>query len=168
MSVDVDGYGPRPHQTDLERLIEDTRTLSALSIERIAAAWTEDAGPIRAGHPEHHGDLPTAAHTAWVAAERAALHALESAGRAAEWDDLRRRLLDLTERHDALVSWRQEHGDNGHRAEDALMGAGLALLARAALDAEHLRTLLRPMSSALPWLAEIAPSGGAAPGQGKP
>lgn len=159
MSVDADGYGPRPHQTDIDRLIEDTRTLSAVSIERIAEAWTEEAGPGPADGPGAHREVTSAAHTAWVAAERAALHSLESSGRTPEWDALRQRLLDLTEHHGALVSWRQEHGDTGHRAEDALMGAGLALLTRAALDGEHLRTLVAPMSSALPWLEAIAPGG---------
>jgi hypothetical protein len=94
-----------------------------------------------------------------VEAERAALHALESKQRAPEWDSLRKRLLDLTEHHDALISWRQEHGDAGHRAEDALLSAGLALLARPDLDTQHLQTLLEPMSEALPWLREVARPG---------
>jgi hypothetical protein len=157
MSVDADGYGPRPHQTDIERLFEETRTLSALSIERIAEAWRQAAGPSGVRRQEDRGDAPATSHAAWVAAERAALHTLESSGRMAEWDDLRRRLLDLTEHHDALVAWRQEHGETGHRAEDALMGAGLALLARAELDAGSLHTLLVPMASALPWLEQVAP-----------
>ncbi|HYA00393.1 MAG TPA: hypothetical protein VEK76_08590 [Candidatus Binatia bacterium] len=160
MTVDRDGYGPRPHQTDIDRLLEDTRTLSASSIERIARAWLEgaavgwsdDLGQRREGHA-------TALHAAWVEAERAALHALESKQRTPEWDSLRKELLDLTEHHDALISWRQEHGEAGHRAEDALLGAGLALLARPDLGAQHLHTLLAPMSETLPWLREVARPG---------
>jgi hypothetical protein len=157
MSVDTDGYGPRPHQTGIERLLEDTRTLSALSVQRIAEAWMENAGPSWEERPGDHREMPAAAHAAWVAAERAALHALEGSNRAPEWDELRGRLLDLTEHHDALVAWRQEHGEIGHRAEDALLGAGLALLAGSDLDTDFRHTLLAPMSSALPWLAESLP-----------
>jgi hypothetical protein len=131
MTVDTEGYGARPGQSDIERLLEDCRTLGESSIERIAAA----------GRPG-----------AWVEAEQAALHVLEQKNGVREWDDLRHRILDLTERHDALVAWRAEHGEVGHRAEDALLGAVLALLARPELDARHERILLRPMSAALPWL----------------
>jgi hypothetical protein len=69
-----------------------------------------------------------------------------------QWDDVRNRILDLTEHHDALVAWRAEHGDVAHRAEDALLGAALALLARPQLDAADEKTLLRPLSGTLRWL----------------
>jgi hypothetical protein len=139
MSQDAEGYGRRPAQSDVDRLLEDCRTLGASGIERIAQEWRR--------HEESPAD-----HEAWHRAERAALHALETTNRAATWDGLRNRILELTERHDALVSWREEHGPTGHRAEDALLGAALALSARPDLDAAHERTLLRPMSAALPWL----------------
>lgn len=158
MSVDADGYGPRPHQADVERLLEDTRTLSPSSIERVAQAWMRMAGPGWSERVVDHRDDSSVAHTDWVEAERAALHSLEVSHRAPEWDELRNSLLELTEHHQALVAWRQEHGEAGHRAEDALLAAGLALVARAGLDTTHLRTLLAPMGAALPWLKEIAPS----------
>ena len=138
MSQDIEGYGSRPDQSDVDRLLEDARTLGPSGIERIAAAW------------------PEAEHSAWHDAERAALQVVEQNNRAGAWDELRQRLLDLTENHDALVSWRQEHGEVGHRAEDALLGAGLALCARPDLDARHERTLLGPLSAALPWLSARA------------
>ncbi|HEX4580002.1 MAG TPA: hypothetical protein VH498_08375 [Candidatus Dormibacteraeota bacterium] len=131
MTVDTEGYGARPGQSDIERLLEDCRTLGESSIERIAAA----------GRPG-----------AWAEAEQAALHLLEQRNRIREWDELRNRILDMTERHDALVAWRDEHGEVGHRAEDALLGAALALSARPELDSRHERILIGPMSAALPWL----------------
>jgi hypothetical protein len=140
VSQDTDGYGARTSASDIDRLIEDCRTLSPSGVERIAAAWRRDA----AG-----GGVD---HDAWHHAERAALHVLELTNRARQWDELRNRILDLTEHHDALVAWRAEHGDVAHRAEDALMGAALALLARPDLDAADEQTLLRPLSGTLPWL----------------
>ena len=104
--------------------------------------------------PDHHDDL-SGHHSAWTEAERAALHVLEQNNRVHEWDELRNRILDLTERHAALIAWRDEHGEVGHRAEDALLGAALALTARPDLDTGHERVLLGPMSAALPWLAEL-------------
>jgi hypothetical protein len=142
MTVDIDGYGVRPHQPDIERLLEDCRTLSESGVERIARGWS------------HQVDDSSDRHGAWAEAERAALHTLEQANRVREWDELRNRILELTERHAALVVWREEHGDVGHRAEDALLGAALALSARPNLDAGHERILLGPMSAALPWLTE--------------
>ena len=86
-----------------------------------------------------HHEASSAEHDAWHQAERAALHVLEATNRAPAWDDLRNRILDITEHHDALVSWREEHGEVGHRAEDALLGAALALSARPELDGTHER-----------------------------
>ena len=71
-----------------------------------------------------------------------------------EWDELRNRILDLTERHAALVAWRDEHGEVGHRAEDALLGAALALTARPDLDGTR-GPAAWAMSATLPWLAEL-------------
>ncbi len=82
---------------------------------------------------------------------------LEVSNRARQWDEIRNRILDLTEHHDALVAWRAEHGDVAHRAEDALLGAALALLARPELDAADERILLRPLSGTLPWLTVTGP-----------
>jgi hypothetical protein len=136
--MDRDGYGARRGQSDLERLLEDCRTLSPLGVERVAKGWIEHAG--------------AGAHPVWHEAEAAALRVLETTGRTPEWDALRNRILGLTERRDALISWRLEHGEVGHRAEDALLGATLALMAAPELDAAHSRALLAPMAEALPWL----------------
>jgi hypothetical protein len=156
MSNDIDGYGTRETQSDIDRLLEDCRTLSQSGIERIAQSWQTRVAPGWADRISDHHDASSAEHDAWHQAERAALHVLEATNRAAAWDDLRNRILDLTEHHDALVSWRDEHGETGHRAEDALLGAALALSARPELDPTDERVLLGPMSATLPWLA--APS----------
>jgi hypothetical protein len=152
MSRDIEGYGERQAQSEIDRLLEDCRTLSASGIERIAQSWRTGVAPGWTERVADHEDASTARHESWHEAERAALHVLETTNRAAAWDLLRNRILDLTEHHDALVSWRAEHGDIGHRAEDALLGAALALSARPDLHAAHERTLLGPMSASLPWL----------------
>ena len=133
--TDADGYGARAGQTPIDRLLEDCRTLSPSGIERVAQGWD-----LRAGEAAFHE------------AERAALRAVEQAGRVTEWDALRNQLLGLTERGQPLVSWRAEHGTVGHKAEDALMAAALALTAGEDVDRIHRAVLLRPMSEALPWL----------------
>ncbi len=155
MSQDIEGYGPRADQTDVDRLLDDARTLGPSGIERIAQGW-HDGERGWSSTVADHNERSSAEHEAWHSAERAALHVLESTNRALAWDVLRKRILDLTENHDALISWRQEHGEIGHRAEDALLGAALALTARPELDAQHERTLLGPLSAALPWLAALA------------
>lgn len=138
MATDRDGYGPRPGQDNVERLLEDARTLSPLGVERAAEGWRKHAG--------------AGAHPQWHEAEQAALHVLESTHRAPQWDELRNRILGLTEQRNALVAWRAEHGETGHHAESALLGAALALTAHHDLDRGHARTLLAPMAEALPWL----------------
>jgi hypothetical protein len=142
--VDSDGYGVRPGQKPLDRLLEDCRTLSPLGVERAAEGWVRQAD---------RGNRP-----AWHAAEKAALHLLESQNRAPEWDELRNRVLGLTERAGALIAWRMEHGDTGHMAENALLGSALALLAGDQLDGAHRRALVAPMAQALPWLTEGVPA----------
>jgi hypothetical protein len=140
MATDREGYGPRPGQSEIDRLLEDARTLSPLGVERAAQGWTKHAGG--------------GTHAAWHEAERAALHVLETTLRAPRWDELRGRILGLTENRGSLVAWRLEHGEVGHHAEDALLGAALAIMAGADLDAAHARVLLAPMAEALPWLTE--------------
>jgi hypothetical protein len=90
-------------------------------------------------------------------AERAALRMLEQTNRAQLWDDAKKRILDLTEGRTSLVSWKVEHGDVGHKAERALLGAALGILTRDRLSHEQYTTLVRPMSEALPWLLPEAP-----------
>ncbi len=138
MALDSDGYGPRPDQGDVDRLLEDARTLSPLGVERAAQGWVTHAG--------------SGTHDRWHEAQRAALHSLEAHGRTTEWEELRRRILGLTESRQAMVAWRAEHGEVGHHAEEALLGAALALVARPGLDVDNARVLLAPMAEALPWL----------------
>ncbi|MGH7750751.1 MAG: hypothetical protein ACREQ5_39165 [Candidatus Dormibacteria bacterium] len=138
MAIDDDGYGAREGQTPIDRLVEDCRTLSPAGIERIAHGWDGLAGGER--------------HAAYHEAERAALAVLEQSGRAPRWDELRNRLLGLTEVGTPMIAWRIEHGETGHKAEGALLGAALALVAGPDLDRPHREVLLRPMAEALPWL----------------
>ena len=90
-------------------------------------------------------------------AEHAAVHLLEAEGRGEDWESLRREILDLTEGRGSLVAWRAEHGPAGHAAEQAALGAGLALLAGPRLGRDDLTVLLRPLDEALPWLLPEVP-----------
>ncbi len=137
MSVDAEGYGYPEHQRTIARLMEDVRVLSPSGVERVATGWDE-----------HVGDkgLP-----AFREAEKAALHAIEKADRGPAWDEVRRTLFGLTESGQALISWRAEHGELGHKAESAAFAAALGLLADG-ISKEQQATLLRPMAEALPWL----------------
>jgi hypothetical protein len=143
MAVDAEGYGYRPGEEGLERLLSDARVLSPAGIERAAWGW------------DRHED--EAAMQRFRDAERAALRALEQADRAPAWDDARKRILDLTEGRTSAVSWRVEHGDTGHKAEHAMLGTALGLLTRDRLSHEQYATLVRPMAEALPWLLPEAP-----------
>src|SRR5919202_2671259 len=78
----------------LERLNPDLRALSPIGIER--AAW---------GWDRHENTRLEALH----AAERAALHAIESSGETEAWDEWRRRLFQEVEGRLAFVAWRAEH-----------------------------------------------------------
>src|SRR2546423_9753127 len=90
-------------------------------------------------------------------AERAALRVLEKNNRGPQWDEARKRILDLTEGRSSLEDWKAEHGDVGHKGERALLAAALAILAGDKLAREHYATLVRPMSEALPWLLPELP-----------
>ena len=137
MSVDAEGYGFPEHQRTIQRLVEDIRILSPAGIERAAQGWDRHA--LR-GLDEIHK------------AEKAAVHAIEQAGRGEAWDEVRRSLFGLTESGAALVSWKAEHGEIGHKAEDAAFMAALGIVAGNLVGKEQQATLLRPMSEALPWL----------------
>jgi hypothetical protein len=138
--MDSDGYGYTSDERGPGRLLEDLRTLSPSAIERVAHGW------------ELHG-LPNLEH--YHAAETAALAAIETAHLTSDWEALQRQILDLTEGRSSLVSWKVEHGEQGHHAEAAALGAALALHAEGHLDPAHTRTLVRPMAEALPWLLSI-------------
>ena len=141
MAVDAEGYGAKDQ--GLDRLIADARVLSPAGIERVAWGWDchEDPRIMERFHE----------------AERAALRVLEKNNRGPQWDDARKRILDLTEGRSSLEDWKAEHGDVGHKGERALLAAALAILARDKLDREHYATLVRPMSEALPWLLPELP-----------
>jgi len=143
MAVDAEGYGYRDHEEGLDRLLTDARVLSPAGIERAAWGWDRHEDP-RIMERFHE-------------AERAALRTLEKSNRGPQWDDARKRILDLTEGRTSLEDWKAEHGDVGHKAERALLAAALAILARDKLDHPHYVTLVRPMSEALPWLLPELP-----------
>lgn len=138
MTLDVDGYGFPDDDRTVGRLISDIRTLSPAGVERAARGWDINAG-------EH-------SPREFEAAERRAQEAIERAGRGPIWEEARRTLFGLTESGAALVSWKVEHGDIGHKAERAAFAAALGLIASDLIGEEDLVTLLRPMAEALPWL----------------
>ena len=141
MALDAEGYGS--HEEGLERLLTDARVLSPAGIERAAWGWDRHEDP----------RLMQRFHDA----ERAGLRALEKSDRGPQWEEARRRILELTEGRTSLEDWKAEHGDVGHKAERALLAAALAILARDKIDHEHYATLVRPMSEALPWLLPELP-----------
>jgi hypothetical protein len=138
MGVDSEGYGFPEHQRTLARLMDDIRVLSPSGVERVANGWDEHVGA-KGLHAFHD-------------AEKAATHAIEQAGRGAAWDQVRSSLFGLTESGDALVSWKAEHGDIGHKAEQAAFAAALGLVAGNLISKEQAATLTRPLAEALPWL----------------
>jgi hypothetical protein len=138
VSIDADGYGFPEHQPTLARLMEDVRVLSPAGVERVARGWDLHVGAKGLKEFEE--------------AERAATHAIEQADRGAAWDQVRSSLFGLTESGDALVSWKAEHGEIGHKAERAAFAAALGLVASKLVGKEQAATLMRPMAEALPWL----------------
>ena len=90
-------------------------------------------------------------------AERAALHILEQTDRGPAWEEARKKILDLTEARTSLGSGKAEHGDIGHKAERALLGAALGIMTRDKLSHAQYVTLVRAMAEALPWLLPEAP-----------
>jgi hypothetical protein len=138
MGVDLEGYGFPEHQKSLQRLMEDIRVLSPAGVERVARGLDEHVG--------------TKGLEAFHQAEKAATHAIEQADRGPAWDQVRSSLFGLTESGDALVSWKAEHGEIGHKAERAALAAALALVAGNLITKEQAAMLTRPMAEALPWL----------------
>ena len=138
MGVDAEGYGFPEHQRTLARLIDDLRVLGPAGVERAAQGW------------DRHARLQglDSIHKA----EKAAIHAIEKADRGPAWDEVRRSLFGMTESGQALVSWKAEHGEVGHKAEDAAFMAALGLVAGNLISKDQSSTLVRPLSEALPWL----------------
>jgi hypothetical protein len=143
-SMDVDGYGYKPGERGPGRLLDDLRTLSPLGISRAAGGWTKH---FEEGNQERFHE-----------AERTALKALEEANLAPAWEDLRRQILDLTEGRTSLVAWRAEHGDIGHKAENAVLAAALGVLARDHIEPKDSVVLVSAAADALPWLLVDRPS----------
>jgi hypothetical protein len=141
MAVDAEGYGAT--EQGLDRLLTDARVLSPAGIERAAWGWDRHEDP-RIMERFHE-------------AERTALRVLEKNNRGPQWDDARKRILDLTEGRTSLEDWKAEHGDVGHKAERALLASALGIIARDKLDHAHYVTLVRPLSEALPWLLPELP-----------
>jgi len=129
-------------QKERKRLLVELGAFSAAGVERAAWGWDQHAA----------GDLDS-----YRDAERAALRAIEKADLGPKWDEFRRSIFDMTEGRRALVAWQYEHGETGHKAERAALGAALALFARDHITGEQFATLTRPMDEALPWLLPKEP-----------
>jgi hypothetical protein len=140
--LDQEGYGYKAGEDLVGRLLQDLRTLSPAGIERAAWGW------------DRHERSSLAEYRR---AEKSALHMAEGEDLGPRWEDLRRAVLDLTEGRGSLVSWKAEHGDVGHKAERAALGAALALVARGSLGHQDYVILARPLAEALPWLLPEAP-----------
>ena len=138
MNVDAEGYGFPEHQQTLARLMDDIRVLSPAGVERVARGWDDHVG--------------TRGLQAFHDAEKAATHAIEQADQGAAWDLVRSSLFGLTESGNALVSWKAEHGEVGHKAERAAFAAALGLVAGNLITKEQAAILKTPLAEALPWL----------------
>ena len=137
MGLDADGYGFPEHQKTLARLMDDIRVLSPAGVARVAQGWDQYVGE--------------KGLTAFHDAEKAATHAIEQADRGPAWDLVRSSLFGLTESGNALVSWKAEHGEIGHKAEQAAFAAALGLVAGNLNSKEQATTLTHPLAEALPW-----------------
>jgi hypothetical protein len=132
-------------KADLERLESDLRVLSPIGIERVAWGWDR-----------HEQDNLSAFH----AAERAALQAIDAGGQTEAWDEWRRRLFYEVEGRLALEAWRaehQRHTEHVHKAERAAVGAALGVFARPWTSHEQYTTLVSALAEALPWLLPERP-----------
>ena len=143
MGFDAEGYGFPEHDRTLARLMSDIRVMGPAGVERAAQGWDDFAAGAR--------------HATYHEAERLATHAIEQSDRGPAWDALRSSVFGMTESGGALVSWKAEHGETGHKAEDAAFGAALALVASDLIAPHQYETLVRPMGEALPWLLPDVP-----------
>ena len=138
MGLDAEGYGFPEHERTLARLMADVRVMGPAGVERAAQGWDKHVGA--------HG------LAGFRAAEKTATHAIEQADRGPAWDMFRSTLFGMTESGAALVSWKAEHGDTGHKAEQAGFASALALVAGDLIKPQEFETLVAPMAEALPWL----------------
>ncbi|HEX6487779.1 MAG TPA: hypothetical protein VF137_02750 [Candidatus Dormibacteraeota bacterium] len=142
--MDREGYGYGEHQSLIDRLLSDLRTLGPSGIERIAQSYDELT---QVGHKDRFHER-----------EREALHAIE-ATRGEDWDELRAGIHHLTDGGGSLQSWKAEHGVTGHRAEAAVLAGAAGVMALGSLSQEHYLELVGPLAAALPWLNGISPDG---------
>jgi hypothetical protein len=140
-SMDREGYGYGETQPLVDRLLGDLRTLGPSGIERIAGAFA------------------TADHQRFHERERQALHQVHEAGRSDDWENLKADIHHLTDGGGSLLSWRSEHGETGHRAEAAVLGGALALLALALIPRPDFDALTGPLAEALPWVHGVTSEG---------
>jgi hypothetical protein len=141
--MDRDGYGYTATERGIDRLLTDARTLSPVGIERVAWGWDRHEDP--------------AALERFHEAEKLSLKAVEAHDLGQDWERVRRTVLDLTEGRSSLQSWKVEHGEIGHKAERAMLGAALGIVARELVDHRHYAALVRSMAEALPWLLPEEP-----------
>ncbi|TMD08432.1 MAG: hypothetical protein E6J02_05185 [Chloroflexi bacterium] len=134
--TDRDGYGYGEQADLFQRLLDDIRVLGPSGIERIAHGWDRHV----AIHPNRR-----------QAFDKARQDALEKVRKEA-WTSAQAEISEFTEGRGSTVAWKVEPGDVGHRAEEAALAAGLAVLARDRLGEDDYRTLVRPMSEAIRWL----------------
>ena len=130
-----------PGSEAIKRLESDLRTFSPAGIERVAWGW------------RLHEVEPARLHEA----EKAALHLIERSDGGERWDALRLTLRDLMEGSNSLLSWKEEHGHEGHTAERAVYAAAMALMTGDELPHTQYVALVRPLAEALPWLLPEAP-----------
>lgn len=139
--MDADGYGFRPDERTVDRLLQDFRTLSPAGIERAAWGW------------ELHGGKSD--RERFAKAEEAALDEIRKRGDWDRWEAVRAAVYNLTEGDHRVVSWEaehEEHDEHSRAAEHAAYGAALGLVAGEAIDERTRRVLLTPLAEALPWL----------------
>ncbi len=138
--IDSDGYGFGPGERGVGRLAADMREMGEYSVARAAAGWDRLTSEQRWREYED--------------ARREAMRLVEASGRGEEWRRLERSLEGMTEGPEAMRSWREAHGEVGHRAERAASSAALALLVEDQLPFDQAELLLAAMAEALPWLLQ--------------
>lgn len=139
--MDREGYGYGETQSLVDRLLSDLRTLGPSGIERIADGFR------RTDHERFHEQ------------ERKALHQIHEAGRSEDWEVLKAQIHHLIEGGGSLLSWKSEHGENGHLAEAGVLGGALGLLALAHIPRPDFEELTAAVAQALPWVHGVTPEG---------
>ncbi|HZV50237.1 MAG TPA: hypothetical protein VFD49_10775 [Candidatus Dormibacteraeota bacterium] len=121
------------HSDGIQRLLADARVLGPSGIERVAWGWRRYA----------RSELDACDH-ACARAETA----IRSAGLLPALETAEEELRQITHGQE----WRAEDPATGRTAAEAARRAALALMGRDWLSHEEYRTLVKPMSEALPWL----------------